>query len=114
VPSTEACNGIDDDCDGETDEGGVCDRCPICAPGTYRHCAAAGDWGWGIQVCGRDARSWGTCLEDAPAPGCLTVTWDGACCLTSGGCCQDTGDSDGDGRTDDSVGLGCPPPPACG
>ncbi|MBX3129862.1 MAG: hypothetical protein KF718_24310 [Polyangiaceae bacterium] len=29
TPSTEVCNGVDDDCDGEVDEGGVCGQAPI-------------------------------------------------------------------------------------
>ncbi|MCA9563115.1 MAG: SUMF1/EgtB/PvdO family nonheme iron enzyme [Myxococcales bacterium] len=29
TPSTETCNGLDDNCDGEADEGGVCPSCPI-------------------------------------------------------------------------------------
>jgi hypothetical protein len=47
-PATEACNGLDDDCNGAVDEG-----CP-CKPGT--------------QACGADAK-WGSCAgEQGPTP----------------------------------------------
>ena len=53
-PSPEACNGRDDDCDGQTDEGCSCregqvrpcgpDAVGICRPGQQR-CSVAGQWG---------------------------------------------------------------------
>lgn len=61
--ATEACNGLDDDCDGETDEG--CN----CTPGDMQACysGAAGTSGVGlcadgVQTC--DAGQWSSCTGD--------------------------------------------------
>ncbi|MEZ4475225.1 MAG: MopE-related protein [bacterium] len=55
LPSREACNSADDDCNGQVDDG--CE----CLPGAIRTCYASGvrDVGAcqaGHQACGRDAR----------------------------------------------------------
>jgi hypothetical protein len=40
VPSTEICNNVDDDCDGQVDEGGVCTPASNCPPTGFRITAA--------------------------------------------------------------------------
>ncbi|MCS6798956.1 MAG: MopE-related protein [Myxococcota bacterium] len=64
LPSEEACNGADDDCDGTTDEGCAC------TPGTSRECyegpagsAGVGRCRPGRQSCvsGSEGPAWGTC-----------------------------------------------------
>ncbi len=94
VPNFESCNGVDDDCDGATDEG--CE----CALGTTRACTAGGGTpGQGIcrggsQRCiprADGGSTWGPCAG-AVGPG--TETCNGA-------------DDNCDGRTDE--GCGCAP-----
>ncbi len=63
-PRDEVCNGLDDDCDGETDEGSA----DCCVPGEARACGVeTGACAAGTQLCGA-ARSWGGC-EGAVGPG---------------------------------------------
>ncbi len=64
TPTFEVCNGKDDDCDGTTDEGGVCGAC---RPGAKRSCyggrkgsQGVGICKAGIQVCSK-SRQWGPC-----------------------------------------------------
>ncbi len=91
----EVCgNGTDDDCDGVAD----CDDtdCQRCVPGGRRWCDDPVYCNWGEQTCGPDGR-WGACTEvpDNP-PGCdpwdpfgFDRSYDTACCVSSGACCQD-------------------------
>lgn len=106
--SVEFCdNGADDDCDGTTDEAD-CRRCPICQPGAFRHCDTGLEWGWGLQACSSDGMSWGTCFDDVAPPGCPR----GASTTWDLACCMDSHEccrrSSGE-----SVGLGCRPAPPC-
>lgn len=79
-PTDEACNGLDDDCDGETDE----DDPDCCTPGAFRACGFdLGACVSGVQEC-EPYRVWGPC------PG--TVPTDERC---------NGRDDDCDGRTDD-------------
>jgi hypothetical protein len=55
-PSTEECNGLDDDCNGQTDEGF---ECPISA---QQNCGTElGDCEYGVQICDNTCH-WGQCL----------------------------------------------------
>lgn len=64
LPSDEVCNGDDDDCDGETDEG--CE----CSPGQTQPCytgplgtEGVGSCAPGVETCD-DAGTWGACEDD--------------------------------------------------
>ncbi len=58
VPPAEACNGADDDCDGEPDNGFDC------VQGTIQACTIDG---WpGTQTCQAETCTWGACNPDAP------------------------------------------------
>ena len=82
VPSAEACNGVDDDCNGAIDDvpavacasGGfsycvagqqsACpSRCETCIPGSERVCFTSYCTFWGTQTCTADGRSFGSCHE---------------------------------------------------
>ena len=58
APAPELCNGVDDDCDDETDEEGVCD---VCTPGETRYCGEdVGACEAGTETC-VDGQ-WGPCV----------------------------------------------------
>ncbi|MCB9545027.1 MAG: hypothetical protein H6706_03950 [Myxococcales bacterium] len=82
VPATEACNRVDDDCDGTTDEGFV-DVPDLCAAGVGR-CERSGDW-----ICGDGGEI--ECVAEAGPP------QDEAC---------NAADDDCDGAVDEGLGLG--------
>lgn len=66
-PGSESCNGIDDDCDGQTDEGNVCATCTDeCAANGATRCDPATG---GVQTCGR-AFDADPCREWGPATAC--------------------------------------------
>ncbi|MBI5502341.1 MAG: putative metal-binding motif-containing protein [Deltaproteobacteria bacterium] len=143
-PPAEACgNGVDDNCDGETNEdcstpdagcvnrGDECcgdlldDNCDgrtdefgclphgACPPLTRRYCDTGDEYGWGYQDCPISGTEWGPCDIGYAPPGCEPMGWDVACCVGSGSCCQDTGDANDNGFTTDSAGPSCPPQSNC-
>jgi hypothetical protein len=59
VPPAEICNGQDDDCNGQTDEGGVCGGTP-CTPGQQTSCVT-GCGSVGSTTCG-PSHQWGNCV----------------------------------------------------
>ncbi|MEZ4475164.1 MAG: MopE-related protein [bacterium] len=83
-PATEACNRLDDDCDGQTDEGFV-DVPDLCAAGVGA-CTRSGDW-----IC-----------NDLGEIECVAVAGEPA-----DEACNDA-DDDCDGQTDEGLGLGDP------
>ncbi|MCB9540421.1 MAG: hypothetical protein H6704_29745 [Myxococcales bacterium] len=90
LPGAEACNTVDDDCDGRVDEG-ACGCTPedvqACGPGAGL--GGVGTCTAGRSTCGPD-RTWGPCVGGL---GPRDETCDGA-------------DEDCDGRTDEVAGLG--------
>jgi len=122
-PPDEECNGDDDDCDGEVDEGLVedcrgdsrrvcddgrwsrCHDCTVCIPDSYRYCNEHSYCSrWGEQRCNSDGNGWSQCIETYPPGGCDERRYDATCCIAAGACCEDLGDSDGDGRRHDPAG----------
>ncbi len=99
----EQCNGVDDDCDGETDEDFSVSGVPVGAP-----CLGTGECGVGKVVCGNvDAA---VCSTDPEGPASEAAT---ESCNTL--------DDDCDGQTDEDIGLsgtplggGCVGRGACG
>jgi hypothetical protein len=131
VPTTETCNGQDDDCDGRTDEdqppipcpaggyrycvGGSYSACPVrcevCIPKSERVCFRTFCTYWGTQTCATDGYSFGPCME-APVPReCEKIAKDKLrsreleqCCLDNNYCCRDEFDLDNDGDTGEMLG----------
>jgi hypothetical protein len=130
VPSSEVCNGKDDDCNGQIDElpGVTCPgggfsycvggrmsacpmRCEVCVPGSERVCFTNFCTFWGTQTCTADGRSFGTCREHRPPPDCRGLASDPSgideleqCCIDRGDCCVDSEDLDHDGDRGEMLG----------
>jgi len=124
VPTSEVCNGLDDDCNGTVDDGlppiacagggssyciaGKMSECPrrceVCLPGSERICFISYCTYWGAQSCAADGRSFGPCHEEMVPHECAKIVDTKKrsreleqCCLDSGYCCKDEFDLDGDG-----------------
>ncbi len=67
LPRTEACNGLDDDCNGTTDEGDLCTVGDVCDRGICVH-RCGGEFGCGLGLACDDAR--GLCVDEL----CIDVT----------------------------------------
>jgi hypothetical protein len=127
----EACNGLDDDCNGAVDdglpaipcpEGGerLCvggnysdcpRRCEVCVPGSKRTCITSFCTYWGNQSCASDGRSWGACRETEAPPQCRDVANRmmrspalEKCCIENNFCCVDEFDLDNDGDRTEMLG----------
>jgi hypothetical protein len=132
VPTTEICNGVDDDCNGQVDEnlpaipcpnGGYqycvagrysdCPRrCEVCVPGSSITCFTSFCTFWGKQACAPDGRSFGACQEDkAVPPECQDVAKNmqrsaalEQCCIENGYCCLDSFDLNNNGDRNEMLG----------
>ncbi len=112
VPGTEVCGDLlDNDCDGEVDEG-----CPPraecnCAPDSWRYCDPVEYSLQGAQFCLADGRGWGPCVEysDVPEECSHLEGWFSPqlseCLIDIGYCVQDVWDRDHDTDTWESVGI---------
>ncbi len=107
LPAAETCNSKDDDCDGQTDEGGVCGNC---TPGASMACYTGATKTKGVGTCKGGTRfclignSWGACTgevtpsaevcnnkdDDCDGKTDEGVTWEGSPCMdpTRKGICQ--------------------------
>ncbi|MFZ5894064.1 MAG: hypothetical protein ACOY0T_23575 [Myxococcota bacterium] len=130
VPSGEACNGIDDDCNGRVDDltplpcpnGGFSycvggrqsecpSRCEACIPGSERVCFTSYCTFWGTQTCTADGRSFGVCRERRVPSECANAAGREGnianlerCCIDNGYCCVDSQDLDEDGDRTEMLG----------
>ena len=134
-PEQERCDGLDNDCNGQLDDGlapeacegggfrfcvggalSACPRaCAVCRPDSTRVCFPAYCSRWGTQTCEADGLAWGPCSEQPTPAECQGAadTWDAAddspdtetCCIDRGECCQDHWDLDADGDVSESVGA---------
>jgi hypothetical protein len=131
MPALETCNGIDDDCNGQVDDGiapipcpaggyrycvggrsSACPtRCEVCVPGSQRVCFISYCLYWGTQTCAADGRGFGPCREQRPPAECdATARAHGAspelerCCIDQGYCCLDAYDLDNDGNRGEVIG----------
>jgi hypothetical protein len=131
TPHPETCNGVDDDCDGEIDQGlpaipcagggeqyciaGRLSACPVrceaCIPGSERVCFLSYCTYWATQTCASDGRSFGVCREKHVPAECEDIAKankDSAaleqCCLDKGYCCRDEYDLDHDGDSHEMLG----------
>jgi len=131
MPSTETCNGRDDDCNGAVDDlpaqacpgGGFrfcvagrlseCPRrCDVCVPGSVRICQNSFCSFWGEQECAADGQGFGSCREAIPPPECAPTAAKfedskqlEQCCLDNGYCCLDEFDLDEDGNRREMLGA---------
>ena len=110
-PATEACNGQDDDCDGQTDEGfdlqtdivncGQCGR--VCNSST-QVCASGSCQSRGELNCGDDVDNDADGKTDCADTECANQACGPACLCINGqrgeGLCSDNVDNDADGKTD--------------
>ena len=130
-PSAEACNGVDDDCDGQVDEGLTpipCEgggsryciagrlsecprRCRACVPGGRRTCFVSYCTYWGVETCAADGSAFGACREEMVPRECAAVARKHQkspeleqCCLDAGYCCRDDFDLDRDGNRGEMLG----------
>jgi len=107
LPTAETCNSKDDDCDAQTDEGGVCGNC---TPGSTVSCYTGNSKTQGVGVCKGGTRTcltggtWSTCQgevtpgveicnnkdDDCDGSTDESVTWEGSPCVdpTRKGICQ--------------------------
>jgi len=132
VPTTETCNGVDDDCNGLIDDGlpaipcpngngyrqcigGAYSDCPrrcqVCVPGSRRTCITSFCTFWGDQECAMDGMSFGRCVEATPPAACADVASKmqrsaalERCCLDNGYCCVDEFDLNGNHDTTEMLG----------
>jgi hypothetical protein len=131
TPTTETCNGKDDDCNGQVDDGvppipcagggsqycvaggfSACpQRCETCIPGSERVCFLSYCTYWATQKCAADGRSFGTCRERHVPAACASASDRykespelEQCCIDHGYCCHDDYDLDRDGNTDEMLG----------
>ncbi|HKY38462.1 MAG TPA: hypothetical protein VJN18_21110 [Polyangiaceae bacterium] len=130
-PSTEACNGRDDDCNGAVDDlpATPCDgggfrfcvagrlsecprRCEVCVPGSIRICQNPFCTFWGEQECAADGQGFGGCREADPPPECAPIAKKKGespeleqCCIDNGYCCLDEHDLDDDGNHREMLGA---------
>lgn len=132
VPSAEACNGRDDDCDGAIDDNLAPEKCPgggsrfcvagrmsdcpkrceVCVPGSVRVCQNPFCTFWGEQECAADGQGFGHCREAEPPPECADIARQHQqskqlqqCCIDNGYCCLDEHDLDGDGNRREMLGA---------
>jgi hypothetical protein len=129
VPAPEQCNGRDDDCNGDTDDGipaipcpgggerycvagrmSACpERCELCVPGSERICFLSYCEFWAVQTCTADGRSFGICREHGVPPECKPFAKANSvkleqCCIDNGYCCLDENDLDRDGNRREMLG----------
>jgi MYXO-CTERM domain-containing protein len=78
-PVSEACNALDDDCNGSVDEGDLCASTEVCYKGTCVPKCTTGEFKCtGASVCNAD----GVCVD----PQCATVTCDAGQVCVAGTC----------------------------
>jgi hypothetical protein len=132
TPREEVCNNLDDDCNGQVDDGippvpcpdggnrycvaGKLSECPkrceACIPGGRRICFVPFCTFWGHQTCSPDGRGFGACVEEKSVPAdCEAIARSKQrsreleqCCLDKGNCCLDEFDLDGDGDRTEMLG----------
>lgn len=110
VPAAEACNGADDDCDGNTDEGTLCDDANACTAdsctgGTCMHTSAAGPCDDGDPCTVGDACQGGACVgspkecDDGDSCTSEESCIEGACAAAATTCACATDADCGDGSS---------------
>ncbi len=111
LPQDEACDGVDNDCDGATDEGCPCSagesrpcgdsfRVAPCTPGTQT-CLDDGRWSACEGAVGPSAEACGTGMGDGVDNDCDGQTDEGCGCTPEPEMCGDGVDNDCDGATDE-------------